>query len=98
MVAKALILIPLALLLVACQTTEKLLNAAATAKGQAAAQIPPIVLPEACVAKVERVKLRDEPWVIFKFRWEVSADNRDRKADDCQAWADDLNRRNAGNR
>lgn len=101
MAIKALILIPLAMMLCAasCQTTEQRaqarLDIAATTQGQAAAQIPPMVAPEACVGHMERVQLRDEPWVIFKFRWEVAADNRDKQADDCAAWIADLNKRNA---
>ena len=101
MAIKTLILIPLGLMLCAasCQTTEEQaearLDIAATTKGQAAAQVPPIVAIPACVAHMQRVLLRDEPWMIFKFRWEVAADNRDKQADDCAAWIADLNRRNA---
>lgn len=99
MVTKALGVVLIAAGLASCQTTDenagKRLQAAATAQGQAAAQIPPLVAPPACVAHMERVQLRDEPWVIFKFRWEVAADNRDKQADDCAAWIADLNRRNS---
>lgn len=101
MAIKALILIPLGSMLCAasCQTTEEQAQArieiAATKQGRAAAQIPPIQALPACVAHVQRVQQRDEPWVINNFRWEVSADNRDKQADDCAAWIADLNRRNA---
>ena len=33
-----------------------------------------IVLPAACTALMDRVKVRDEPWVIFVWRWNVAAD------------------------
>jgi hypothetical protein len=96
---KALILF--AALLAGCATfdnTGKRVSAAAVTQGQAKAERPKLVLPPACTALVERVKLRDEPWVVFRFRWEVSADNRDQMARDCQAWAEDYNKQNAGNR
>ncbi|MGN7292353.1 hypothetical protein [Rhizobium sp. SAFR-030] len=97
--AKILIAPALACALVSCQSTDDAarvrLQAAATVGGQSAAKPPPIVLPAACTDHMEKVKLRDEPWVIFKFRWEVAAKNRDDQADDCRAWGDDLNRRNA---
>lgn len=94
---KALIL--LAALLAGCTTTDdsgKRVSAAAVTQGHSKAEQPKLVLPPACTALVERVKLRDEPWVVFRFRWEVTADNRDQLARDCQAWADDYNKQNAG--
>lgn len=96
MATKALIL--LAGVLAGCATTDdtgKRVSAAAVTQGEAKAERPKLILPEACTALVERVKLRDEPWVVFRFRWEVSADNRDHLAKDCQAWADDYNKQNA---
>jgi hypothetical protein len=99
MAIKALILIPFGLMLcgASCQTVDKAAEArltiAATVKGQAAARPPKLVLPDACKAKVERVADSDEPWVIHNWRWEVSADNRDQKADDCGAYEVDYNRR-----
>lgn len=96
---KALAIVAMSVSLAACQSVEEKADArmqsAAVVKGQAAAKIPPIVPIPACVAHMERVQLRDEPWVIFRFRWEVAADNRDRLADDCAAWIADLNKRNA---
>jgi hypothetical protein len=99
MAIKALILIPFGMMLcgASCQTTDekadKRMQTAAVVQGQTAAKIPPIVPIAACIAHMERVQLRDEPWVIFKFRWEVAADNRDKLADDCAAWIADLNKR-----
>ena len=93
---RALILLPIALLLMSakgCQTREARAEKAAETKGQATATRPRLDLPEACTTHMERVKLRDEPWVIFRQRWEVAADNRDRQADDCQAFEDDYNSR-----
>lgn len=93
---RALVLVPIALLLMSakgCQTLEGRAENAAAMKGQAMAKAPPLTLPEACTTHMQRVKLRDEPWVIFRQRWEVAADNRDRQADDCKAFEDDYNLR-----
>jgi hypothetical protein len=60
---------------------------------QTKAQPPKLALPAACTAKVDRVPIAEEPWVIHDWRWQVSADNSDRKADDCAAWGEDYNRR-----
>ncbi|WP_018900437.1 hypothetical protein [Rhizobium sp. 2MFCol3.1] len=99
MVTKTIAVLVMAVALATCQSTDEKadgrLQSAAVTRGQAAAQSPPIVPIPACIAHMERVQLRDEPWVIFKFRWEVAADNRDKQADDCAAWIADLNRRNA---
>lgn len=97
--AKALILA--AALLAGCATTDdtsKRVAAAAVMQGEATAERPKLVLPDACKAHVERVPIRDEPWVIHDWRWNVSADNRDRQADDCAAYETDYNRQNAANR
>ncbi|QIB38113.1 hypothetical protein G3A56_09030 [Rhizobium oryzihabitans] len=92
MAIRALILIA-AIALTGCQTDKERLKAASVVKGENAARQPVLVLPAACTALMERVKLRDEPWVVHSFRWNVAADNRDQLARDCQAWADDYNRR-----
>ena len=92
MAIRALILIA-AIALTGCQTNKERLKAASVVKGETAARHPVLVLPAACTALMERVKLRDEPWVIHSFRWNVAADNRDQLARDCQAWADDFNKR-----
>lgn len=95
MVKQTLILIAVIVSLSACKTTSSIdtrTQQAAQAQGQASARIPPIVLPEACTALTERVKVRGEPWVVHVWRREVAADNRDRLARDCQAWADDYNK------
>lgn len=92
MAIRALILIA-AIALTGCQSDKERLKAASVVKGETAARHPVLVLPAACTALIERVKLRDEPWVIHSWRWNVAADNRDQLARDCQAWADDFNKR-----
>lgn len=95
MAFRALILIAVALL-AGCQSSKELntrVQRAAQAQGEAMARQPVLVLPAACTALMERVKLRDEPWVIHSWRWNVAADNRDQLVRDCQSWADDYNRR-----
>lgn len=92
MAIRALILIA-AIALTGCQTNKERLKAASVVKGETAARHPVLVLPAACTALMERVRLRDEPWVIHSFRWNVAANNRDQLARDCQSWADDYNRR-----
>ncbi|MFA1621237.1 hypothetical protein ACDY96_00035 [Rhizobium mongolense] len=91
---KALIFIPLALLLMSakgCQTIEGRALEAAQAKGQTVAAVDYPPLPEACIAHVERVKPKvGEKFRWIQNRWEVTADNRDRKADDCAAWGRDM--------
>ncbi|KAA3504583.1 hypothetical protein DXM27_05050 [Rhizobium rhizogenes] len=92
MAIRALILIA-AIALTGCQTDRERLKAASVTKGETAARQPVLVLPAACTARMERVKLRDEPWVIHSWRWNVAANNRDQLSRDCQAWADDYNKR-----
>lgn len=88
-------LIPFAFILTGCQTLNlsKRVEQAAQTQGKASARLPRLVLPAACTALTERVKVRDEAWVIHTYRWNVAADNRDQLAKDCQAWADDWNKR-----
>lgn len=99
MAFRALILVAAALILMSfkgCQTTAEIntrVQQAAQAQGAAIARQPVLVLPAACTAVMERVKVRDEPWVVHSSRWNVAADNRDRLARDCQSWADDYNSR-----
>lgn len=99
MAFRALILAAVSLCLMSfkgCQTTAELntrVQQAAQAQGAAMARQPVLVLPAACTAVMDRVKVRDEPWVVHSFRWNVAADNRDQLARDCQAWADDYNKR-----
>ncbi|MUZ53012.1 hypothetical protein GOZ97_07340 [Agrobacterium vitis] len=94
MVWKALMMVPLALILMSakgCQTLEQRASAAAVVQGQARVQTPFPDLPEACVAKMGRVVPRgDEARVVTLKRWEVVADNRDRQAADCAAWGVDM--------
>lgn len=96
---KALILmIPIVLALTStkgCQTLEGRAEAAAQAQGHAQASSPPPPMPAACMAHVERVIPKvGEKFRWINQRWEVTADNRDRQADDCAAWDRD---RMAGN-
>ncbi|MCS0459551.1 hypothetical protein [Rhizobium favelukesii] len=94
---KALIFIPVALLLMSakgCQTIEERASAAAEVKGQTAAAVDFPSLPEACTAHVDRVKPKvGEKFRWINQRWEVTADNRDRQADDCAAWGRDMQTR-----
>lgn len=88
MVRAALILL---MLLTGCQSIQGRAERAAEAKGRAEASNPFPDLPAACTAKVERVRPKpDEPRVITLKRWDVVADIRDRKAQDCEAWAADM--------
>jgi hypothetical protein len=78
-----------------CQTLEGRVEAAAQAQGVAQASSPPPPMPEACTAHVVRVIPKvGEKFRWINQRWEVTADNRDRQADDCRAWDRD---RMAGN-
>lgn len=86
-------LILAALLLTGCQTIEQRVTAAAKAEGQARAVIAFPDPPASCIAKVGRVRIGDEPWVVSFRRWEVVADLRDQQAADCAAWFADMNAR-----
>jgi hypothetical protein len=79
-------LIIFAVLLAGCQRLDKRASTAATVQCQARASVPFPDLPGACVAKMGRVRPGDEPWVIVQKRWQITADNRDRQADDCAVW------------
>lgn len=83
----------IAVLLVGCQTDKERLKAASVVQGETRARQPVLILPAACTSLMDRVKLRDEPWVLHSWRWNVAADNRDQLAKDCQSWADDFNKR-----
>jgi hypothetical protein len=88
---KALILIlPIALALMStkgCQTLDARMEKAAEAQGQAQASSPLPPMPDACTAHVARIVPRvGEKFRWINQRWEVTADNRDRQADDCAAW------------
>lgn len=91
MARKALILI--CLLLTGCATTEQRISAAAKTGGEARAVIPFPDPPASCVAKIGRVRIGDEPWVVTFKRWEVVADIRDQQAADCAAWFADIKAR-----
>jgi len=88
--ARALIILAMAVLLSACQSDSKRLDSAATATGQASAVTPRPITPESCTAKIERVypKIGEKARWTQK-RWEIVADNRDRLADNCGAALDD---------
>jgi hypothetical protein len=94
---KALIFIPVALLLMSakgCQTTGERASAAAEATGRTTAAVDFPNLPDACTAHVDRVKPKvGEKFRWIENRWEVTADNRDRQADDCAAWGRDMQTR-----
>lgn len=77
-------------LLAGCQSLNQRASIAAAVEGQARASMPFPDLPEACVAKMGRVRPGDEPWVIVHKRWQILAENRDRQADDCAAWGRDM--------
>jgi hypothetical protein len=87
---KALILIPIVLALMSakgCQTMDDQLTKASTTKGQTAAQFDFPDLPGACTAHVDRVIPKVGEKVRWsQNRWEVTADNRDRQANDCALW------------
>ncbi|HEY0120535.1 MAG TPA: hypothetical protein VGC14_02040 [Rhizobium sp.] len=96
---KALIfMLPVALALMStkgCQTLDERAEKAADIQGQAQASSPPPSMPAACTAHVERIIPKvGEKFRWINQRWEVTADNRDRQADDCAAWDRD---RMAGN-
>lgn len=92
MATRALILAPLALLLMSnrgCETIDHAaaLSAARQAGAIASARIDLPNLDAACTAKVGRVyPTTTEARVITQKRWLSVADNRDRQADDCAAW------------
>ncbi|NNU70368.1 hypothetical protein G9X67_34500 [Rhizobium sp. WYCCWR 11152] len=91
---RPLILIPIALALMSakgCQTIEERASAAATTQGQAQARVPFPDLPDSCTAHVERVIPKvGEKFRWINQRWEVTADNRDRQADNCAKWGADM--------
>jgi hypothetical protein len=82
-----------AIVLSGCETTSARVKQAAVMQGAAKASVPFPDLPESCTVKIGRVKAGGEPWVITMKRWDVVAENRDRKADDCAAWGRDMKAR-----
>lgn len=75
----------------ACQSTSGRLMVAASAQGEAQAESPEVIAPEACTAHMERVVPRvGEKARWTQTRWEIVADNRDRQADDCGEWIEDI--------
>lgn len=85
-------------ILAGCQTTQQRVStsAAVVAVAKAKADLPP--LPASCTVKTGRViPKQGEPWVISNQRWNVVADQRDRKSSDCAAeWAAYQNSINGG--
>ena len=82
-------LIVLCLILSGCQTTslQNALSQAKTAEALANQSLQLPDLPDTCTAKMERATPKaNEPWVIFAKRWQILADNRDKKADSCGLW------------
>ncbi|MGV2099068.1 hypothetical protein [Rhizobium sp. 21-4511-3d] len=102
MAVKTLILIPIVLLLASakgCQTLDAQLNEAAVTTGQTQAHFDFPDLPDACTAKVERVIPKVGEKVRWtQSRWEITADNRDQLAADCDAWGKQAKQKYAGNR
>jgi hypothetical protein len=77
-----------------CATTEGRVIKAAELKGRAEARMDVPDLPAECRQHIERVKpkIGDKPrWI--QARWEASADDADRRTDDCAAFHDDYKHR-----
>lgn len=88
MAARALIVFA-TLLISGCQHTsspEERLDAAAQQRGSEEARSEFPTLPEACTVRIGRVRLSQEPWVLYKKRVDGRTDWRDRKASECEAW------------
>lgn len=83
----------LLLMLASCQSTAQRAEKAAEDVGRTQASVSFPDPPPACIAKVGRVRVGDEPWVISFRRWEVVADLRDQQAADCAAWFADVKAR-----
>lgn len=87
----AMVLLAVALSASACQSTGERLAEATRAQGEARARTPQVIAPEACTAHMERVVPRlGEKARWTQKRWEIVADNRDRQADDCGDWIEDV--------
>ena len=87
----AMVLLAVALSASACQSTGERLAEAAWAQGETKARTPQVIAPEACTAHMERVVPRvGEKARWTQKRWEIVADNRDRQADDCGEWIEDI--------
>lgn len=75
-----------------CQSTDTArLDAAAKAEGQAAAGVHLADLPAECRQHMDRVipKL-GEKWRWVHKRWEIVADQQDKRTDSCAAFYDDV--------
>lgn len=72
-----------------CQTTQQRVSTATAVVAVAKAKADLPDLPASCTVKTGRVVPKQgEPWVISNQRWNVVADQRDRKSSDCAAeWA-----------
>ena len=85
-------------ILAGCQTTQQRVSTsvAVVAVAKAKTDLPP--LPASCTVKTGRViPKQGEPWVISNQRWNVVAEQRDRKSSDCAAeWAAYQNSINGG--
>jgi hypothetical protein len=79
------------MLLSGCGSLQERAHTAAVTQGQVQAAKPFPDLPEACTAKTGRVKpTPEEARVVTLKRWEITADLRDRKAEDCRDWGADM--------
>lgn len=91
---KALMILPIALVLMSnrgCQTlgdetAQQKLVGAARVKAAAESKVDIPEMPEACTAMMGRAKPGGEPWVFTNERWEILADNRDQLTLDCAEW------------
>ncbi|QRM43970.1 hypothetical protein [Rhizobium sp. BG4] len=99
MAVKTLTLVSIALLVAGCQSVTKQINEAATTTGQTQAHFDFPDLPDACTAKVERVIPKVGEKVRWtQSRWEITADNRDQLAADCDAWGKQAKQKYGGAR
>jgi starvation-inducible outer membrane lipoprotein len=99
MALKALTLVSVALLLSSCETLTKQLERAAVTTGQTQAHFDFPDLPDACIAKVQRVIPKVGEKVRWtQSRWEITADNRDQLAADCDAWGKQAKQKYGGAR
>jgi len=87
----ALVLLAVSMTNSACQSAGDRLAAAARAQGELNAHNPEVIATAACTAHMERVvpKVGEKARWTQK-RWEIVADNRDRQADDCGEWIEDV--------
>ena len=80
-----------ALICSGCATTERRLTAAASTSGRIAAGVDLPDLPAECRERMARVVPKEgEKWRWVQKRWEIVADNEDRRGERCAAFYDDV--------